>query len=499
MRLATALSLILLAPPALALTPDELWARWQDQAAAFGLTLTATATPEGDGLALTALALSDGGPVAATPPPGTPLDRVTLTPAGDGAVAIGLALPATSRFAVPDSPGSEVQVDQRGLTILARPDGGRVIYALAAEALRVGAFAAPSEPFPVTFGLEAQGLALSLPDAPDAAGAFPVALSAAGLAYLLDMGDPLSFAQTQTSRTDGLAMTMTLAVPPGTGLADLEALGAPVPAGTDALLRLIEGGLGLSLQASAGDSDQTDRLQSAFLSYDYRVRSGPSTTSLRLSGEGLAWSLAGEGGTIAGSTPLLPVGEVGVTVGPVALDLRVPFTPRDTAWGLRLSLGDTVLDEAAWSAFDPGALLPREPLRAEIDLGGEMAFDLARTIRAEAAGRTAPPPDIRGLDIRAWDIAFAGGRIQATGSLTFDDAMNPAGSGELTLAGSSRLLDAGVALGLLSDQDARGARLALASFFDPAPGAPGGDVLVTRWEVGPGNRLRLNGIDVPLQ
>ncbi len=111
-------------------------------------------------------------------------------------------------------------------------------------------------------------------------------------------------------------------------------------------------------------------------------------------------------------------------------------------------------------------------------------------------GREPTPPSVESLELRELDLAAGGARATASGVVTFDAQTRPTGGGTARVEGLDRVLDALVALGAVSPEDARDARLGIAVYFRPG-GAP--DTRETTVEIAPDGMVTMNGMPLPMQ
>lgn len=499
------LALLLAASPALALTPEELWSTWQAQATGFGATLEAEAVPgPGGALTLRNIRVTAPGGVPEPLPPESPVQEVTLTPAASGAVAIGLVgLPGSGVLPGGAGPMGDLRVEQRGLAITARdagPEGATpgagaprpIDYEVAAGSLRAVSLPAPDTPGTGDLAFEVVDLALRFPGQLGPDRTVAASLSTRGFAYVLNVGDAAAaLGADQASRTEGeLTLTAEVTLPEGLTLERMGALEGP-----DALL-LLEQGLAVRLDLASGPSTTSDRAEGFPFSYSLQTTSEPATASLSMDGTGVALVMDAGGGSASGSSPQLPVPSIDLTYGPLQMDIRAPLGREPGEFRYLVSMEEVSLGEEAWAAFDPGALLPREPLRLMVDVAGRATIDLAAMAAAEAKGNVAPPPDIESLEVRSFEVAGAGLEATGSGSFTFDDAAGvpvPVGTASARVEGLDRLIDAVVSLGWITPENARNARLGLATVFRAGDGP---DVRVMEVEARPDGSVFVNGVQM---
>ncbi|MCP4621051.1 MAG: DUF2125 domain-containing protein, partial [Bradyrhizobium sp.] len=107
------------------------------------------------------------------------------------------------------------------------------------------------------------------------------------------------------------------------------------------------------------------------------------------------------------------------------------------------------------------------------------------------------PGELRGLTLNELLLSVAGAELTGSGDFTFDntdlesfDGMPaPEGEANLKLVGANNLIDKLVGMGLLSDDDAMGARMMMGMFAVSA----GDDVVTSKIEVNDEGHVLANG------
>ncbi|MCF6233918.1 MAG: DUF2125 domain-containing protein [Rhodobacteraceae bacterium] len=156
-----------------------------------------------------------------------------------------------------------------------------------------------------------------------------------------------------------------------------------------------------------------------------------------------------------------------------------------------------------WALFDPQEKLPRESANVTADFTGKVLNKVNwldfMTVRA-IFDKGEVPIEIHEVTLGGLLLEVAGAKLSGTGLARFDNSElesrggmpTPSGVVDLVLSGGNGLLDNLVAMGLLSDQDATGARMAVAVFSRPDPDA-GKDVLKSRLEMTEEGHILANG------
>ena len=168
-----------------------------------------------------------------------------------------------------------------------------------------------------------------------------------------------------------------------------------------------------------------------------------------------------------------------------------------------LSLEGVEMAEDLWQLFDPEQRLPRGAITWTTNLSGKVLnkldwLDVLTVKEVLESGEV--PVEIHQLDLNELLIEMAGARLTGSGKAGFDNSdlessggiPKPSGVVDLVLSGGNGLLDNLVAMGLMSDQDAMGARMAVAVFTSPDPEA-GDDVLKSHLEMTEDGQILANG------
>lgn len=147
--------------------------------------------------------------------------------------------------------------------------------------------------------------------------------------------------------------------------------------------------------------------------------------------------------------------------------------PQDFAFGI--TLGDFVMSDMIWGIFDPNGQLPRDPATVELDLSGQATL-LVDYLDPDAATQLAGPPgEVNALTVNSLVVDAAGARLEGQGDVAFDNTdqttfpgmPKPVGTVDLSLAGGNGLMDKLVAMGLLPQDQAMGARMMMGLFAVP--------------------------------
>ena len=215
------------------------------------------------------------------------------------------------------------------------------------------------------------------------------------------------------------------------------------------------------------------------------------TFDVALDAQRLAYSFGNTGLAISMSGSEIPLPEVAFAIGELGFGFLMPTSPGDKPeeFGLGMTLADLAVSDMIWGMIDAGGQLPHDPATLVVDVTGRAnwLFDIfnpesAMEVEADM------PAELHALDLNQLLLRIAGAELSGTGAFTFDnddletfDGMPaPTGSIDLKLVGGNALLDTLVAMGLVPEDQAMGARMMLGLFARPGDGE---DTLVSKIEV----------------
>jgi hypothetical protein len=487
----TALVTLLMAAAGSAqVTPEQVWTNWKSMLAAAGYSITTgTESRQGDTLVLTDTSMSiamEG--VSATAPFGT----MRMRDRGDGTVEVSYSSDMRLAMTVQE-PGAEkvdmvIDLRQPGMLIVASgsPDAMRYDINAPQIGMRLSQLVVDGVTMPLDFDMTMAGVTST------------VASSGAGARD-----------QTATMGAASLALKMGARNPDGDGvftmnatMADLAATfaGTIVPnmSGND-LMRALRDGFridaGYRVGATAMDFNLSERGQTTAM----KGTLGSAFFDLGMSLAGMRYGTGGTAldATVSGSE--IPFPEVNVKLGEYGIGLSMPLqrgeAPEDFSALLRLV--DVSITDAVWGMFDPMGALPRDPATVIVDAKGKvkMLVDILDPAQANAA----QPGELHALDLTELRVKAVGADLTGSGAFTFDnsdlvtfDGMpRPIGAVDLMLVGGNALLDKLVAMGMIPDDQAMGARMMMGLFGRPVAGKD--DTLTSKIEFPPQGGILANG------
>jgi hypothetical protein len=470
----TALLLVLSSGSALsAVTPEEVWESWQAFSSAAGQDLTVGSVARvGDALVVTGLVVTYaddlGGSFSAE------IDRLTFTDNGDGTVAVTMSetYPVTLAFAADTEGPSTVAltVFQPGLVITA---GGSATE--------------------TAFDFEAPTVMVVLDEARDQAGAAidtraSLTMTGSTASYLV-VGTGSDTTRLQSRfKTAALSLDISGDGPEGPGgvtlsLADLAGETEGTFPGADLMSDL----------AAALDSGFTIESQFVFGPVTLAAESTEAAGQTSLTGQAagsdfvlaidktqMNYGVGLRGASVTVAGPDIPFPQVGAAFGELAFNLLMPVSRSDTPqdFAFLTKFADVTLSEDIWGLFDAEAILPRDPATVILDVRGTGRWLVDIMDPAGQASGTEPPGELTSLDLAQILVRAAGAEVGAKGALTFDNSdltsfegiPAPAGSITVDIKGVNALIDNLIAIGLLPDDQAMGARMMLGLFTRPGAG-----------------------------
>lgn len=482
---ATAALLVAAGGPALAdVTSAEVWEAWKSSAEAAGQTFTpGSESQDGGTLTVTDLAISmETTDVTVN----GVIPEVTFTEQGDGTVSIGMSPSYDFTATVAPEGGEQVDLtmtistDSMDMVASGTPDA--VTYDYAAASMTVGV----SE-------LVVDGEAMEL----DA----EAVMTGMSGSYVTASGDDAEM--TAQATAEQMVMTLHMDEPEdGDGAVDMTFDFADLSLKSQGSMMLMSGGVKqLNEALAAGMSTQTSishgaasymvDFQDESENFHLEGSSDSGVLEVALSSEALSYDVGNTGLDITFSGSEIPLPQVAVQMGEFGFGFLLPPSkqeePGDFSFGL--TLADLSVDEMIWSMIDPNGQLPHDPATLIVDLAGKANF-LFDLMDPESAGMVEAemPAELHALDINQLRLDVAGAELTGEGAFTFDmedretfDGMPaPTGTLNLRLDGGNGLLDNLVAMGLVPEDQAMGARMMMGLFARPGEGD---DSLVSEIEI----------------
>jgi hypothetical protein len=453
-------------------TAEQVWQNWQDLVGSYGQTLeTESVARQGDTLVVTGMEISqeqDGVSVYGT------LDEVRFRDMGDGKVEVTMSpvYPLTITTEDGDSGPVEVniEVSQPNLKMIAGGTPDSTSYDFSADAVGISTTSVVEGgvAVPVKFNMTMERMGGNYVVTKKAAGAVDLTsgVNAGNIAVVLSASDAEAGSDVQIN-----ANVAQFAVTTGGSFGEMMKL--------ENLADALNAGLAADVALTYGA-----------ISYDMQITEYGENTSVKGKADGgslgvtmdklkLAYKGGAKGVEVLLSGAQIPFPEVALRYAETAFDLVMPLSKADAPQDFRMgvTLRDLTVSDEIWAMVDPMANLPRDPATLVIDARGKAT--LTADIMDEAAMNSGMPPgQLDSFDLPALQLKIAGAELTGNGALTFDnndltsfDGMPaPTGTVNLNLAGGNGLLDKLVAMGLVPEDQAMGARMMMGMFARPGNG-----------------------------
>ena len=230
---------------------------------------------------------------------------------------------------------------------------------------------------------------------------------------------------------------------------------------------------GLSFGALSYEIDVTDETGPT------KLVGGSEGGSFQVAMDAARLLLAGAGKNVAVtlSGAQLPFPEVKLSYAESGFNLTMPISKGDTPqdFAFLTKVVDLQVSEEIWAMFDPAGTLPHDPATVVLDTSGTALLKSDLMATPEGAQ---PDAELHSLNVNEVTARIAGAELSGTGAFTFDnsdmttyDGMPaPTGKLDLKLVGGNALLDKLVAMGLIGEEEAMGARMMIAMFANPGTG-----------------------------
>lgn len=466
------------------LTAQQVWDTWKSMGTATGQTFaTQSEEMSGDTLTVTGLTISqdipDGGSFTGQ------VAEMKFREMGDGRVEVTMAPDYTITIGAINSDGQPTEVglaiSQTGMAMIASGEPGNTTYDYTAESVAISTTSVTEAGTAIPFTFVLNGNAVTG-------------------TYTLKQATPEVLDLTTAATFGDAAFTLTFSDP------DTQ---------TEGSFQGAVAGLTTSTSGAFGEGVMLDELIDALRAgfrTDFGLTYGPTTFAFSVidptgptTGSGkndggsmgftidsakMAYKGGAKGVELTLASPQIPFPEARIAYGESVFDINVPIgaapEPQDVTFITKLI--DLTVSDEIWSMIDPGATISRDPATLIIDTKARARLDVDLMDEEAVAGSpTGLPGELQSFDITALQLKFGGADFTGNGALTFDnsDLMSfggipaPSGAINLMLVGGNTLLDNLIALGLVPEEEAMGARMMMGMFARPGDGP---DTLVSTIE-----------------
>ena len=218
--------------------------------------------------------------------------------------------------------------------------------------------------------------------------------------------------------------------------------------------------------------------------------------------ERIVYNLEQNSSKLAVTTADLPFPiEIAMEKAGLKFEFPVSASEEIQSFAFGLNLTDFTMSDILWSMFDPAGNLPHDPATISLDTSGTgkvmVDFMDPEAVAALEAGDTTPG-ELHSLKINELIVSLVGTSLTGTGDFTFDNSKadplsgmpTPAGEANLQLVGANALIDKLIAMGMISDNDALGARMMMGLMAVPGDEP---DTLKSRIEFTEDGQILANG------
>ncbi len=454
-------------------TPEQVWENWK-AAGSQGDTAFNAESEARDGDTLVISGLS----VAATADPAVTtegvIEELRLKDLGDGTVEITMSDSYSMTITTPAIDGIAPPVSQV-VTMTINAPGAVTI--------------ASGTPDAVSYAFSIPILDASVATTADAADPVDVQMSAVNVAgsYLVEGTAPMKIGGNFAA--DSLALAVKGQSDAGSTDIDMTAAVGAIQSTFDATILEPEMMEDMAAAMAAGFGIHTD-LQYGATSFSLNVVDDGSPVAISgglesgkfvfgMDRNAFVYETGSKGLSITVSGAEIPFPEVNLSLGEGGFGVSIPTSPTDAPadFSFLAKLVDLAISEDVWGMVDPGGALSHDPATVIVD-GKGTARLTTELFSDEAMGSGLPPGELLTFDLTQLLAKFAGAELSGTGAFTFDNAdletfdglPAPTGTINLKIVGMNMLMDTLISMGLISEDDAMGARMMISMFANPGAG-----------------------------
>lgn len=480
------------------LTAEDVWANTQAYFDGSGYTVTGTTARDGDALVVSGIKMEfadvpDAGEINVT------MGDLTFRELGDGTVSLEFAETYPFEFAVKDLEGADVVgkmvLMSQGHKTVASGNPDDVLYTTSSDSaqLELKDVTLNGEAIPAEIGrafIKMTALKGTLQIAGGDQLTMVQDFAADLLSYDVAFTDPESDSDValkgQMEELTGKARSSLV---PGVDMSNLSAAIAQGMAG------------GGSFAFTKGQTSMNSTTEGEAFSLESTSDGG--TLKVEMGKDGLVYDIAQKNPNISFKMPDVPF-PVALSMAENRFKVAMPVGKSDEAkdFALAIRLSDVVVPELLWAMLDPSQALPHDPASLTVDLSGKAKmlvdfFDPAS--QEELENLTSPPGELEQLSVNELLLSIAGAKLTGNGAFDFDASKPgaipgglPAANGalDLKLVGGNTLLDKLIQMGLVSEQDAMGARMMMGMLAVPGEGE---DTLKSKLEINDQGHILANG------
>lgn len=450
-------------------TPEQVWQSWQKMSANYGQAIVADqVVRNGDTLVVSGMKVAmdqDGSRIEGG------IEEVRFRELGDGTVEVTMTDTYAIEMTLPDDAGKRQEIaitlTQPDVRLIAAGSATQTAYTYSAptlvmdmkvseDSIAMADVRATLTALSGTYSLDTQ--------TPDSV--LDSALSIDTLAFTIAAGDATNGANVVGS----LAALKLASSGNFIGIAAMENMA-----------QALRDGFAVKTDFSFGQGDFTIDAAEAGKPTKFVASNQSGHFRLDMGDGSLKYGAGGTGVSMVVSGADIPFPEVKLTYGEASFDFLMPLLVTDspTDFTFLTRIVDLAVSDEIWAMFDPTVALPREPATVILDTKGkvQLTTDLVDEAAMNALGEGAPG-EIHALDVTDLTVKFAGAELNGIGGVTFDNSDTtsfdgvpaPTGKIDLVIRGGNGLLDKLVAMGLVPQDQAMGARMMIAMLAKPGEG-----------------------------
>ena len=465
----TILSVFLTSPVLAEVTPEEVWQGWQKMGASYGQAIVAdSVVRNGDTLVVSGMQISmdqDGALIDGS------IDEVRFRDLGNGTVGVTMTDTYAIDMTMPAEDGKSQQIalelTQPGVSLIAGGSATRTEYTYTAPSMVMAMQIREDGTTLADVDTTLTGLAGSYTlDTQTTKSVLQSAMTVDRVAFTITAGEP-----TDGATVEGSLAALTLGSSGNfLGINAMEDMAQALRDGFAADVDFSYGQGNFTIDAM--DRGKATKIVASNQSGHFRAKLGADALRYGAGGTGVSMSVSGAE---------IPFPEVKLNYGEASFDFLMPMvaTAAPTDFTFLTRIVDLAVSDEIWAMFDPTVALPRDPATIIIDTKGKVRLtsDLMDAEAMESLGDSAPG-EIHALDVTDLTVRFAGAELTGTGGVTFDNTdlttfdgvPAPTGKFDLVIRGGNGLLDKLVAMGLIPQDQAMGARMMMAMFAKPGDG-----------------------------
>lgn len=485
------------------LTAQDVWADWEGYLTSTGYTVSSRNTATAGGLRIDDLILTmeiqdevnDANVVFSFI---VDMGSLNFTETGDGSVDIQFPqrMPITIKGSGDDGNGEiRLEVTQTNPKMRASGDPDALTYDYSTALMKVALLdinedGEPISPEVVRFSANISNVvSKTVMEHTDELRSFDFDYTSQGLIYDFGFEDPEKGDRfNMTGGADALSMSGSVDLPTDIDPEDLTLM---LQSGFSAMVEVSTRGGMTDINGTEGGS-----------SIEMSATSDKTTFGIAVSSDGVGYDVIQENITLNLAGDEIPI-PVSTTASEASTGFLMPVLKSDDpqTFQLGMTLADFTVPDFLWGMFDPAGELPHDPATVSFDMSGtlkmlENLFDPEVMARMESDEYK--PFDPLSIVFDELAVYAVGASLYGTGDFTFDNSdtkffdglPRPVGFVDLSVAGANTLLDTLVNMGLVSDDDAMGARMMLSLF-----GVPGDepDTINSRIEINEEGHVLANG------